>query len=184
MTYRIAVLVGSLRAGSINRRLARTLERLAEGQFVFDHAALGALPLYNDDLWQGDQGPEPVMQLKAVIERADAVLFVTPEYNRTVPGLLVNGCDWASRPWGKSSFVGKPAAVIGASPGAIGTAMAQSHLRSNMLGLGLVPLARPEAFVQWQPDHYGEDDTVINDATKAFLQSFLDAFAAHIARLS
>lgn len=184
MAYRIAVLVGSLRAESINRKLAQALERLAADSMAFEYASVGDLPLYNDDLWQGETAPEPVMRLKALIEGADAVLFVTPEYNRTVPGLLVNACDWASRPYGKSSFVGKPAAVTGASSGAIGTAMAQSHLWSNMLGLGLVPMSRPEAFIQWKPDHYAEDGSVTNETTRAFLQSFVDALAAHINRLS
>lgn len=184
MPHTVAVLVGSLRSGSINHRLARTLERLADGKLTFDYAPVGDLPLYNDDLWQDGQGPEPVMRLKSVIDGADGVLFVTPEYNRSVPGLLVNACDWASRPWGQSSLEGKPAAAIGASPGAIGTAMAQSHLRSNMLGLGMLPVARPEAFVQWRPEHYADDNTVTDDATRGFLESFINSFAAHIARLA
>lgn len=184
MPYKIAVLVGSLRLGSINRRLAAALEGLAQGKLTFEYASLGDLPLYNDDLWQDGRAPEPVMRLKALIEEADGVLFVTPEYNRTVPGLLVNACDWASRPYGQSSFDGKPAAAIGASIGAIGTAMAQSHLRSNMLGLGLVPMGRPEAFIHWKPDHYGEDGTITDPATRAFLQSFVDSLAAHVERLS
>ncbi|ARJ68527.1 NADPH-dependent FMN reductase [Paracoccus contaminans] len=184
MPYTIAVLVGSLRSESINRRLALALEKLARGKLVFDYASLGDLPLYNDDLWQDGRAPEPVMRLKDVIGQADGVLFVTPEYNRTVPGLLVNACDWASRPYGQSSFEGKPAAAIGASVGAIGTAMAQSHLRSNMLGLGLVPMGRPEAFIHWKPDHYAEDGSISDEATKAFLQSFVDSLAAHVERLS
>lgn len=181
MTAKVAVLVGSLRKDSINRKLAAALARLAAGKLELELVEIGDLPLYNDDLWASP--PAAVTRFKQQMDAAGAVLFVTPEYNRTVPGLLVNACDWASRPWGKSSFTGKPAACIGASPGAIGTAMAQSHLRANMAGLGLVAMSRPEAFVQWKDAAHGPDGEVTDEETRKFLQSFVDALADHIARL-
>lgn len=181
MTPNVALLCGSLRKESINRQLAQVLIKLAEGRLNLLPVEIGSLPLYNDDLWADP--PEAVRQYKKHLDDAQAVLFVTPEYNRTVPGLLGNACDWGSRPYGKSSFAGKPAAVIGASPGAIGTAMAQLHMRANMLSLGMLPVARPEAFIQWKPDHYGPDSSVTNPETRAFLSGFVDGFAAHIARL-
>ncbi|HEY1227472.1 MAG TPA: NAD(P)H-dependent oxidoreductase, partial [Ramlibacter sp.] len=129
-TYRIAVVVGSLRQDSLNRKLALALAALAPKDFTFEHVGIGDLPLYNQDL-EG-QPTEAVKRLKTEISRAQGVLFVTPEYNRSVPGVLKNAIDHASRPYGQSAWAGKPAGVIGISVGAIGTALAQQHLR-NML---------------------------------------------------
>lgn len=181
---RVAVLVGSLRAGSVNRRLARALAALAADRLAFTFVEIGDLPLYNDDLWTDAGGPAPVERVKAQVAAADAVLLVTPEYNRAVPGLLGNALDWGSRPKGKSSWAGKAAACIGASPGAIGTAAAQVHLKAQMVTLGMIVMGHPEFYLSFKPEDFGPDGTVVNDQTAAFMNAYADAFARHVARLS
>lgn len=183
MTHKIAVFVGSLRRDSINRQYARVLEKLAQDKLSFEMIDIGELPLYNDDLWVDGVGPEAVMRMKAQVEACDAVLIVTPEYNRNVPGLLTNAFDWCSRPSGKSSLTRKPAACTGTSKGAIGTAAAQTHLKAAMDALGLYAMGHPEAYLQWKPEDY-DDATCTNDATRTFLQGFVDAFAKHVARFA
>ncbi len=183
MSKTVAVFVGSLRKGSINRQYARVLERLAGDRLAFRFVEIGDLPLYNDDLWQEGTGPDAVMRMKAQVEACDAVLIVTPEYNRNVPGLLTNALDWCSRPYGNSSLMGKPSACTGASPGAIGTAAAQTHLKAAMDALGLCAMGFPEVYLQWKPDDY-DDATCKNDATRTFLQGFVDAFATHVERFA
>lgn len=183
MTPTVAVLVGSLRAGSINRTLAHALGKLAEGTLAFDFVEIGDLPHYNDDLWQDGKGPEPVERFKAQLARADAVLLVTPEYNRAVPGVLCNAFDWGSRPYGRSSWDNKPAACCGASPGAIGTAAAQVHLKAQMVTLGMVPMGKPEFYLAFKADQFAAEGRVIDDSTRGFLQGFVNAFAAHVERL-
>ena len=126
--YEIAVIVGSLRRDSFNKKLANALTPLMPDDMVLRHAEIGDLPLYNQD--DDDNQAPPVKRLKSQIEAADGVLFVTPEYNRSMPGVLKNAIDHASRPYGKSSWRGKPAGIVGISPGAMGTALAQQHLRS------------------------------------------------------
>ena len=125
---KVAVLVGSLRKESINLAYAKALMKLGASRFDFDLVEIGDMPLYNEDLWENP--PEAVLRFKSRIEAADAVLFVNPEYNRSITPAMKNAVDWGSRPWGKSSWTGKPAAITGATPGAIGTAVAQAHLRS------------------------------------------------------
>ena len=136
MTRTVAVLVGSLRSQSINHTVAKALAKVAEGRLVFDFVEIGDLPLYNDDLWHDGRGPEPVERMRAQIAAADGVLLVTPEYNRTVPGVLVNALDWGSRPWGQSVWVNKPAGCCGAATGAIGTAAAVPGTLVNLAAGG------------------------------------------------
>ncbi|MDE2086096.1 MAG: NAD(P)H-dependent oxidoreductase, partial [Xanthomonadaceae bacterium] len=149
-TIKVAVLVGSLRKESLNRRLAKAIERLAPPDFAFEHVRIDDLPLYNQD-FDADY-PDAAKRLKRQIESADALLFVTPEYNRGVPGVLKNALDLASRPWGTNSFAGKPGAVIGASIGATGSALAQQHLRNSLVFLDVPTLAQPEVFVHFKDD--------------------------------
>ncbi len=176
----IAVLVGSLRRESINRRLAGALEKLAAGKARFEYIEIGDLPLYNQDFDQAY--PAQGTRLKERIRNADAVLFVTPEYNRSIPGVLKNAIDIGSRPYGDSAFAGKPAAVIGASIGAIGTAMAQQHLRNVLAYLDMQVLGQPEAFIHYKDGLIDDDGTIGNDGTRKFLQDHVDRFLALVAR--
>jgi chromate reductase len=177
---KIAVIVGSTRRESINRKLAQALVRLGEGQLDFTLVEIGDLPLYNQDL-ENDL-PAPVARMKAQIEAADGVLIVTPEHNRSIPAALKNAIDWGTRPWGKSSWPGKVAAVIGTSPGAIGTAVAQSHLR-NVLGsiLGLLVMGG-EHYVTFKPELIAADGSVADAGTRKFLSDFVATFASLVAR--
>ena len=174
----VAVFVGSLRHASINRRLARAVERLAPEELGFDHVQIDNLPLYNQD-FDGDY-PAEAMRLKKDIESADAVLFVTPEYNRAIPGVLKNAIDIASRPWGTNSFAGKPAAVLGISVGAIGTALAQQHLRNVLAYLDAPTLGQPEVFMQMKDGLIDDDGNIGSDDTRKFLQDFVDRYATWV----
>src|SRR5689334_1599447 len=138
----IAVIVGSLRRNSFNAKLARAIEKLAPAEFVFKHSQIGDLPLYNQDD-DANQAPQ-VHRLKSEIAAAQGLLFVTPEYNRSVPGVLKNAIDHASRPYGENAWAGKPAGVMGASVGAPGTSMAQQHLRNILVYLDVPALCQPE----------------------------------------
>lgn len=169
----IAVLVGSLRADSYNRRVVDALERLAPPGVSFAHSRLDDFPPYNQDD-DADQ-PAPVKRLKEEIAAADGVLFATPEYNRSVPGFLKNAIDHASRPYGQSAWAGKPAGVIGVSIGAVGTATAQQHLRNILAYLDMPTLGQPEVFLQWKDgliDERGE----IGPDSREFLQGWMDRF--------
>jgi chromate reductase, NAD(P)H dehydrogenase (quinone) len=170
----ILVLVGSLRARSINRTYAHALEKLAAGRLGFSYADMD-LPLYNDDLWQSP--PEKVVRLKNQIKAADGILFITPEYNRSLPAVTKNAVDWASRPFGQSVWAGKAVAVTGASPGAIGTAVAQSQLRSSLVILETHVMGGPEVYLTFKPDQIDDDGNVLNDKTAQFLTGFVDRFA-------
>jgi len=172
---KIAVLVGSLRKESINRKFAAGLEKLAAGKMEFVYVDLSSLPHYNDDLWENI--PASVTDLKAAIEAADAVLIVTPEYSRSYPGVLKDAIDWGTRPWGKNSWGGKPAAITGASPGAIGTAIAQHHLRTSMVAVGTAVMGQPELYYTFKPEHYGADGAISDESTKTFLEAWLGSFA-------
>ncbi len=176
--YRIAVLVGSLRRESYNRRLALALEKLAGERARFDYLRIDDIPLYNQD--HDADFPAQGARLKDAIRPADAVLFVTPEYNRSIPGVLKNAIDTASRPYGDNAFDGKPAAVIGTSPGAAGTAMAQQHLRNVLVFVNLAVLAQPEAFVHYKEGLIEADGSVTSDGTRRFLQGYVDRFLAWI----
>lgn len=177
MNYPIAVLVGSLRRESYNRRFASALVKLAPSDFSFKQLEIGDLPLYNQD---DESNPAPqVTRLKREISEAAGVLFVTPEYNRSVPGILKNAIDHASRPYGQSAWAGKPAGVIGVSIGAIGTAMAQQHLRNTLAYLDMPTLGQPEAFIQMK-DGLVDDAGNIGSASRQFLQDWMDRYVAWV----
>lgn len=175
---KIAVVVGSLRKDSFNRRLALAVEKLAPAGFIFSHVRIDDLPLYSQDL--DDSFPATASRLKADIESADALLFVTPEYNRSVPGVLKNALDIASRPWGTNSFAGKPGAVIGTSIGAAGTALAQQHLRNILSYLDVAVLPQPEVFVHFKDELISADGSIANEGTQRFLQGFVDRYVAWV----
>ncbi len=177
-TYRIAVLIGSLRQDSFNRKLALALAALAPQEFSFHHSAIHDLPLYNQDL-EGSPA-EPVRRLKSEIANAQAVLFVTPEYNRSVPGVLKNAIDHASRPYGQSAWAGKPAGVIGISVGQIGTAMAQQHLRNMLAYLDMPTLGQPEAFLQNREGLFDANGQIGIEDTRRFLQGWMDRYVAWV----
>lgn len=175
--YQIAVIVGSLRRDSINRKFADALVRLAPAEFSFKQLDIGSLPLYNQD---DEATPgEAVKRLKDDIRAAQGVLFVTPEYNRSIPGVLKNALDHASRPYGQSAWAGKPAGVIGVSPGAIGSALAQQHLRNILAYLDMPTLGQPEAFVQAKQGLYDEGGNIGADSKK-FLQGWMDRYVAWV----
>ncbi len=176
---KIAVVVGSLRKDSYNKKLGLALEKLAKGKMEFVFVDIGSLPLFNQDLEANV--PASVTKLKSDIESADGVLFITPEYNRSIPGVLKNAIDWASRPYGKSSWAGKPAAICGTSPGAIGTAVAQTHLRSITGGfLDMPTMGQPEMYIAHKDENFDADNNVVNEGTKKFLQGFVDKFAGWV----
>ena len=171
--YKIAVIVGSLRRDSFNRKLASGIARLAPPEFSFQQVRIGDLPLYNQD---DDANPaESVQRLKAEIVAAQGLLFVTAEYNRSIPGVLKNAIDHASRPYGKSVWAGKPAGVLGASVGAIGTAMAQQHLRNVLAYLDVPTLGQPEAFIQAKEGLFDPAGDIAAESRK-FLQDWMDRY--------
>jgi chromate reductase len=174
-------MIGSLSVQSINRRLAQALVRLAPPELSFVEIPIGELPLYNRDL--DPDYPPSARRLKAAIEAVDAVLFVTPEYNRDIPGSLKNAIDWASRPWGTNSFRHKPSAVIGTSPGKIGTAVAQQNLRSILSFCNSPQMNAPEAYLQFLPGLITENGEVTDESTEQFLRDFMSEFAMFIVRV-
>jgi chromate reductase len=176
-TYSIAVVVGSLRRESYNRQLATALEKLAPSEFSFKHVRIDDLPLYNQD--DDDNPAESVKRLKSEIQAARGLLFVTAEYNRSIPGVLKNAIDHASRPYGQSVWGGKPAGVIGASIGAIGTAVAQQHLRTVLAYLDVPTLGQPEAFIQVKEGLFDADGN-IGAGSKQFLQTWMDKYATWV----
>jgi chromate reductase len=176
----VAILVGSLRKESINLKLARAVERLASAELKFDYLRIGDLPLYTQEF--DGQYPPVCQRLKDAVEAADAVLFVTPEYNRSIPGVLKNAIDIASRPYGTNSFAGKPGAVMGASPGSAGTSMAQQHLRNVLAYLDVRTLAQPEVFIHFKEGMIDSEGKIENDRTQKFLQGFVDQYVAWVKR--
>lgn len=175
--HKVSVLVGSLRKASINRTYAKALGKLGADLFEFDYPDLD-LPLYNEDLWSDP--PEGVLKLKESVEGADAVLFVTPEYNRSFTPAIKNAIDWGSRPVGKSSWNGKPAAITGAAGGAIGTAMAQAQLRGIVVGQGLILMGRPEVFYSFKEGAVDAEGDFTNEETRKFMRGFLETFSAWV----
>ena len=179
--YQIAVLVGSLRQGSLNRKLASAVVKLAPAEFSFKQVQIGDLPLYNQD---DDANPaESVKRLKNEIKNAQGLLFVTPEYNRSVPGVLKNAIDHASRPYGQSAWAGKPAGVLGASPGAMGTALAQQHLRNILAHLDMPTLGQPEAFIHAKEGLFDEAGNIGAD-NKKFMQNWMDKYVAWVKKFA
>ena len=180
-TYQVGYFIGSLSSTSINRVLSKALIRLAPPDLEFSEIPIGNLPLYSPD-FDGDYPPEAVA-LKEAIEGSDAVLFISPEYNRSIPGALKNAIDWASRPWGQNSFHHIPAGVIGASIGAIGTAVGQQSLRAVLSFCNARQMTSPEAYIHYSPAVFSPDGEVSNEATVAFLRGYMEEFRDHIARV-
>lgn len=176
--YQIAVVVGSLRRDSINRKLAGALVRMAPPEFAFKQLSIGDLPLYNQD--DDANQAASVKALKNEITSASGLLFVTPEYNRSISGVLKNAIDHASRPYGQNAWAGKPAGVIGASIGAIGSALAQQHLRNILAYLDVPTLGQPEAFIQVKEGFFDADGNIANADTRKFLQGWMDRYVAWI----
>jgi chromate reductase len=172
--FNIAVVVGSLRRDSINRKLALATAALAPAEFSFKHLRIDDLPLYNQD--DDEQQAEPVKRLKSEVKAAQGLLFVTPEYNRSVPGVLKNAIDHASRPYGQSAWDGKPAGVIGASIGAIGTAVAQQHLRNSLSYLNVHALGSPEVFITVKEGFFDASGGIADPQSRKFLQSWMDRY--------
>ena len=177
--FKVAVIVGSNRLDSINRKLAQALAKLGRAKFDAGFAQIDDLPIYNQD-HEADL-PKPVARFKAEIAAADAVLFVTPEHSRSIPAVLKNAIDWGARPWGQNSWTGKVAAVTGASIGAVGTAVAQAHLKNILAAQGVL-VAPGEAYITFKPDLIDAEGNVTDESTRAFLQGFVDQFATLVAR--
>jgi len=179
-SFKVGYLIGSLAKQSINRKLAKALVRLAPPELEMMEILFKDLPIYSYDY---DSAFPPVAtKFKDAIAAVDAVLFVTPEYNRSIPGGLKNAIDWASRPYGKNSFARKPSTVIGTSPGAIGTALAQQSLRSVLNFCNSPLMNSPEAYIQFKPGLITDDGEVTNSATADFLRTFMAEFHAFISR--
>ena len=180
-TYKVGYLIGSLAKASINRKLATALVRLAPAELDMAEIPFKDLPLYSYD-YDADF-PPAARAFKDAIASVDAVLFVTPEYNRSIPGGLKNAIDWASRPYGTNSFARKPSAIIGTSPGAIGTAVAQQSLRSVLGFCNSPQMNAIEAYIQFTPDLISDDGKVTVESTEEFLRRFMAEFHAFIARV-
>ena len=179
--YRIAVVVGSLRRESYNRQLANAVIKLAPSEFSFNYLRIDDLPLYNQD---DDERPaEQVKRLKREVTAANGLLFVTPEYNRSIPGVLKNAIDHASRPYGQNAWAGKPAGVLGASIGSAGTAMAQQHLRNMLAYLDVPTLGQPEAFIYVTDGFFDGNGNIGNAGSRKFLQNWMDRYIAWVKQI-
>jgi chromate reductase len=179
-THKVGYIVGSLAKASINRKLAKALVRLAPGSLTLTEIAIRDLPLYSYD-YDADY-PAPARAFKKAIEESDALLIVTPEYNRGIPGSLKNAIDWGSRPKGDNAFAHKPSAVIGTSAGKIGTAVAQRELHSVLGAVASPQMVSPEAYVQFTPGLIDDEGRVADPKTEAFLVKFLGAFHKYLDR--
>jgi chromate reductase len=179
--FKVAVIIGSNRRESVNRRLAHALTGLGADKFAFSFVQIDDLPLYNQDLEA--ELPKSVGRFKSEIAAADGLLFVTPEHNRSIPTVLKNAIDWGARPYGQNSWNGKPAAITGTSPGAVGTAIAQQHLRQVLGNLGVLVMGG-EAYVSFKPGLIDADGAIADESTRKFLQSFVDQFATLVARFA
>jgi chromate reductase len=179
--HNVGVIVGSLRRDSINRKLATALMQRAAGRLDCHLIEIGDLPLYNEDLWKPTP-PEAVLRLKSEVRAAGAILFVTPEYNRSFPPAVKNVIDWASRPLGDNAWAGKPAGLVGASPGAIGTAVAQGALKSLLNVVDMRLMAQPEVYLTWKDDLVDAGGGFANEKTAAFIDKWIDRFVAWLDR--
>lgn len=177
-TRKVGVLVGSLRKASFNRKAALALAGLAPENLELEIVEIGDLPLYNEDLEA--EPPKAWIRFRDQVNAADAVLFVTPEYNRSIPGGLKNAIDVGSRPYGRSAWAGKPGAVMSVSPGAIGGFGANHHLRQSMVFLDVPMMQQPEAYVGHAASLFDDSGKLVNDSTRAFFETFVKAFAAWI----
>ena len=179
--FSVGYFVGSLAKNSINRKLANALVRLAPGELQMREIPIGELPLYSYD-YDADY-PPTARALKDAIAAVDAVLFVTPEYNRSIPGALKTAIDWASRPWGTNSFARKPSAMIGTSPGKIGTAVGQQHLKSILSFCNSPQMNAIEAYIQFTPGLITDDGEVTAQSTAEFLRNYMAEFHGYITRV-
>ncbi|KQQ83302.1 NADPH-dependent FMN reductase [Arthrobacter sp. Leaf137] len=179
--FKIGYFVGSLATGSINRVLANALIKLAPEDLQFSEIPIRDLPLYSYD-YDADF-PAEGRALKEAIESSDGILFVSPEYNRSIPGALKNAIDWGSRPWGSNSFARKPTGIIGASPGSIGTAVMQSSMRSVLSFLDAPQLNAPEAYIQYKPEAFDDDGELRDEGTAKFLRHYIEEYSAFVARV-
>ncbi|NKX55731.1 NADPH-dependent FMN reductase [Arthrobacter mobilis] len=180
-THQIGYFVGSLASGSINRTLSKALIRLAPDSLEFTEIPIRDLPLYSPDY--DTDFPPAGRALKEAVEAADGILFISPEYNRSIPGALKNAIDWGSRPWGTNSFARKPTGIIGASPGNIGTAVMQSSMRAVLSFLDAPQLNAPEAYVKFDPEVFGSDGEVRDERTEKFLRHYMDEYCAFVQRV-
>lgn len=176
----VAVIVGSLRRDSINRKLAQALGRLAADRLEFRFVEIGDLPMYNEDLWASP--PEAVLRMKGEVEAADGVLFVTPEYNRSFTPAIKNVIDWGTRPWGKNSWEAKPAAIVGTSPGAIGSAVGQNALKSVLTTVDTVLMGQPEMYLTYKAEMFDAEHNVVDAKTREFLGRWVDRFTSWVER--
>ena len=177
---KIGTIVGSLSADSINRTMAKSLTVLIGERAEVVDIAIGGLPLYNSD--RDPAPPASVRHFKSAVSEIDGLLVVTPEYNRTMPAALKNAFEWGSRPYGQSIWSGIPAGVVGTSPGAIGTAAAQQHVRNVMSFLDMPTLTQPEVYLQFRPDLFTADGLITDGRTRAFLANWTDRFVDHVLR--
>ena len=180
MASNVAVIVGSLRRESLNRKMAKALIEVAPASLKLEIVEIGALPHYNQDDDEGAKVPQSWSDFRTRIKACDAVLFVTPEYNRSVPGVLKNAIDVGSRPHGQSAWAAKPAAVVSVSPGAIGGFGANHHLRQSLVFLDMPALQQPEAYIGGAAQLFDASGTLTNESTRTFLRKLLDTFAAWI----
>src|SRR3954462_3384234 len=180
-SYKVGYFVGSLSSTSVNRELSQALIHLAPDDLEFVEIPIRDLPLYSPDY--DANYPAEATALKDAVHQAQAILFVTPEYNRSIPGALKNAIDWASRPWGQNSFDHIPAAVIGASIGQIGTAVAQQSLRGVLSFVNARQMTAPEAYIHFSPEVFGPNGEILVESTESFLRGFMAEFRDHIQRV-
>ena len=179
--YKIGYLVGSLSSHSINRILSKALIKLAPEELEFTEIPIKDLPLYSPD-YDADYPPAG-RAFKDAVAASDGILFISPEYNRSIPGALKNAIDWGSRPWGTNSFARKPTGIVGASIGPIGTAVMQSSMRSVLSFLNAPQLNSPEVYITFRPEHYADDGTVTDERTADFLRHYMEEYAAFVQRV-
>jgi chromate reductase, NAD(P)H dehydrogenase (quinone) len=180
-TYKVGYIVGSLSSTSINRELSKALIRLAPEDLEFTEIPIGNLPLYSQDY--DENFPSEATALKEAIAESDAILIVTPEYNRSIPGALKNALDWASRPWGQNSLHQMPSAVVGASSGQIGTALAQQSLRGVLSFCNARQMTAPEAYIRYSQEIFPGEGEVADESTRAFLIDYMEQFRTYIVRV-
>ena len=179
--YRVGYIVGSLSRESINRRLSEALIKLAPAEMQLEEISYSGLPLYNRD-FDADY-PQVARDFKASVAAMDAILFVTPEYNRSIPGALKNAIDWGSRPWGENVWANRPTAMIGASAGQIGTAVGQQSLRATLAFLNVRQMTSPEAYIHFTEGLVDDDGDVTVESTKEFLRTFMQEFLDFMAKV-
>ena len=182
MPKQIGYVIGSLRKDSINRKLANAVVRLGPPDFTFKELRIGDLPLYNQDQ-DNAQAPE-VQRFKSELRAVDAVIFFTPEYNRSVPGVLKNAIDNASRPYGQSAWAGKPAGILGASIGSIGTAVSQLHLRTILAYLDMPTMGQPEVYLHIKDGFFDDAGNIANADSRKFLHGWMDKYAMWVKKLT